>query len=291
MLIQNNELKVKKWKEELQLIIESGKLSKYLNYIKSKDFIDYKGIIISKDAGYKENNLNFLKEIPFIKSIWITDDISDISGIYNLEKLESLAFAENKQLIDLSKFIYLKEFSCDWNKNIKNLETCKNLQKLIIGKFNPEKKSIIELPPLEQLIELTIIQSTINDLNGLNRYKKLKKLELSFLPKLEYLEGLDIHSLEYLELSSCKKIKNHLYVQRLKNLKTLKMNRCGVAQSINFIKKMPKLNTATFVETNIADGDMTPLFNLKYVGFTDMKHYSHKLSQVNEIIKEKRPSI
>ena len=77
--------------------------------------------------------------------------------------------------------------------------------------------------------------------------------------------------------SDCPQIKNHEAVKTIKNLEVLKFNNCGTMPSIKFIKELPKLNTFTFVNTIVEDGDIKPCFDLEFVGFSDTKHYSHTL--------------
>ncbi|MDE7303291.1 MAG: hypothetical protein K2N60_08260, partial [Oscillospiraceae bacterium] len=49
--------------------------------------------------------------------------------------------------------------------------------------------------------------------------------------------------------------------------------------SLDFILDMPKLREISFVNSNIIDGDMTPLLKhspkLEFVGFNNKRHYSH----------------
>ena len=45
---------------------------------------------------------------------------------------------------------------------------------------------------------------------------------------------------------------------------------------------MPKLEDFRFVDTNVIDGDLSPLIRLKYAGFFDKKHYSHTREQIKK---------
>ena len=288
MLTETNNLKVKRWKDKQWLIIQTEKLPNCLKFIQSSQFSSFEGIIVSRDLGYTSQDVSFLTKIPFIQSLSLSDNIKDISGIYSLLDLKVLNLAENDEPIDLSKFPVLRELSFDWSLKITNLARCQNLQKLIIGGFSPKTKSLAEIPPLPSLKEIKIVRSNASDLCGIERFTELENVELDCFNKLENIGSLACQKITTLVFSDCPQIKNHEAVKTMKNLEVLKFNNCGTMPSIKFIKELPKLNTFTFVNTIVEDGDIRPCFDLDFVGFSDTKHYSHTLDGIRKVISGRK---
>jgi len=48
----------------------------------------------------------------------------------------------------------------------------------------------------------------------------------------------------------------------------------------------------SFVETNVEDGDLSPLLELptlRYVGTMDRKRYNYRFEELNKILEQRRP--
>lgn len=257
------------------IAIESDNIENYLNYIK-KHQINY---ISLSNLFYTKSNIDFLKEIPFVEKLSITSStVVDYTGLMYLKQLKSLTLEEPQGKVDLCNNISLEELSTEMGKNIINITNLSNLKVLRIWKYRPQNKNLVELGSLSSLEELYITQSPIISLKGCGRLKNLKKLELNYLSKIEYIDEIELNAntLNSLRFDSCKKIKNHDYVARLNELELLAFDECGEIQSISFIRNLTKLKSFIFVNTNIADGDLSPCVGLEYVGFLNKKHYSHK---------------
>jgi hypothetical protein len=53
---------------------------------------------------------------------------------------------------------------------------------------------------------------------------------------------------------------------------------------------MNRLDQFSFVETNVEDGDLSPLLELpmlRYVGTMGKKHYNYKFEQINALLDER----
>jgi len=63
---------------------------------------------------------------------------------------------------------------------------------------------------------------------------------------------------------------------------------------LQWTRGMNRLDQFSFVETNVEDGDLSPLLDLprlRYVGTMDKKHYNYKFAKLNELLDERaRPS-
>jgi protein phosphatase 1 regulatory subunit 7 len=58
----------------------------------------------------------------------------------------------------------------------------------------------------------------------------------------------------------------------------LAFNKCGEIPSLSFLDDLPALESFSFVDTNIADGSLAPCLRLRFAGFLDKRHYSHRRS-------------
>lgn len=134
--------------------------------------------------------------------------------------------------------------------------------------------------------ELTLFNnSSIVNLIGISGLKHLQYLRLGNYKKLNSLEGLEgLKNIEYLEINTCKKLKSFSEISGLESLKRLHLDNNGDIYSLNPLKENSKLEIISFVEsTNILDGDMKFLLELKNLSlayFMNRKHYSHKTEEV-----------
>ena len=65
-------------------------------------------------------------------------------------------------------------------------------------------------------------------------------------------------------------------------LEELSLTNCGENENIGFIKLMKNLKVFVFIITNVVDGDLSTCIGLRYSGFFDKKHYSHKFKELND---------
>lgn len=258
------------------IVVEDQRLEEYIDYINSEKIKDATANMFY----YQRNDLNFLDKCPNIEKFSVAHKfINDFNGLYSLNKLKIL-YAETPQGdLDLSKFSDLKVLSIGFGKHVLNLDSCKNLIKLYLWKYNPKSYNLEEISDFAKLQELELTQSNIESLKGCERLK-LKKLQFNYLRKLEILNNLEgcSDALENLIFESCKNIRNHDYLSTLKILKSLVFVRCGEINTIQFIKELPQLKRFVCLETNIVDGDTSPCIGIDYVSFTNKSHYSHKMS-------------
>lgn len=257
------------------IVVEENKITEYVAYINTYNI---KSIGIN-DLHYKKNDVQFLERCPQVEKVNINSDlINNYSGLTSLKNLRVLYCDGPKNKIELNNFKELNELSIDLNKNVIGIKECKNLKTLRIWKYKPSNKNLEILADLRNIEELKLIQCNLTSLKGIGSLPKLQKLELHYINKLEFIDEIEMNrnTLKHLRFDTCKNIKNHEYVILLKNLELLAFDNCGEIQSIRFIRELPNLKNFMFVNTNIIDGDLSPCLGLKYVGFFDKKHYSHK---------------
>lgn len=249
-------------------------------------------IALSRFVGFYGENLDFLKGYPGVRGVWLSDlDKIDISGLRFLEEsMESLRLGDNLQPLDLSRFHNLEEFRGRWHPNLLITDECRRLRVLYIRKYKPRSKDLTELAELPDLVDLSLVQSPLVSIKGIGRFPHLKRLELSYLTKLESIAAigeLKNGRLEILDCGVCRKMRDHGVVKEVSSVRVVKFNDCGEIPSIDFLENMPNLKEFCFVDTNIADGNLSPLLRLDSVGFFKKKHYSHTPEGVDKIISQR----
>lgn len=275
------------------LYLESHRLSEYLSYYKKHQEF---GVAISRFHGYKAEDLNFLKEIPSVKAIYIQDRIEDINGLYHLHDLDYLMLTGTKLEFDISRFRKLCKFRGGWSCKLKNLNKCQTIEKLALWNYNPNKKNLTPISSLNNVKELELNISAIHSLDGIEKLMKLEVIRLNYLSKLEEIEKLEKlkANLTILRFDHCKKIKSFEGISLLTNLKELGINECGSIPSLKFITSLTELKHLSFLDTKILDGDLSPCLipsKIEHVGFLNQRNYSHTDREINEIISNRQGSM
>lgn len=250
----------------------------------SKEFMienDIKGLEINVSVNFDTNDLSLLKDFDFITHLNIIHShIDDISPLYHLKNLVNLNIQGYYTCsIDFSHFPKLTNCFLEWRKGNESIFEVTTLQKLYMNNY--KGKNADSFAKLKNLESLTIGKSPIENIEGLRHLNKLKSLALYYLSKLTSLKGIEnLVSLEVLDLNTCRKINSLAEIEKLINLKKLLFNNMGEIDSIKVLEKLPNLEWVFFYEnTNILDGDLTPLTmlpKLSNLSFKNRKHYSHK---------------
>jgi hypothetical protein len=234
---------------------------------------------------YHLQDIDFFEKCPNVEEVYIDNyDLQDYTGLYSLKDLKILALDETKKDIDLN-FEYLSTLQTlyvDWQPKMTGLKFLSNLKKLDIYKFKSKNNDLEDLAGLCQLEELILTYGNMESLKGIEKVKNLKTLQLNYIFRLTNIDAIKfLHELECLEIESCKKIKSFQCIKELKNLNKLLLLKVGDIDSISFVTDLKKLNHFVFHETNVIDGDLSYCEGIEYVFFTQKKHYSHRLKDLN----------
>lgn len=144
----------------------------------------------------------------------------------------------------------------------------------------------------ENLLYLELNWSNIHDFLGVEKMNKLKRLELHYCTKLQNDFGLSglADTLEYLHINQSKKFVPNEELFSLKNLRVLCLNSCGNLENLNFLNHFPNLIDFRFVDTNVLDGDLSPILEhptIRSVGFLNKRHYNIKDDKMDAFLKDK----
>lgn len=262
------------------LTVRSDNVDEYMEYY--KDHKDIDGVSVSWISGYRLPNIDFLQQHKYIKGIILDSNKIDLSGIENLKQLEYISITDNAQPIDYSVFPKLEQIQSDWHPKVVLPESNK-LKHLCLWHYKPKSKDLTELPNLPNLEFLGMVQSPIESTEGIGRSKKLKKINLAYLPKLTTLCDMENLPIEVAELQKCKKIQNLDYFRKTKTLKRLICSDCGAFKSIGFVKELKNVENFTFLGTDVLDGDMNPCLSVHHTAFTNKKHFTHTMEQINKL--------
>lgn len=281
----SSNLPAKEWNNKKWLIIKSDYLTESIKLINSTEFENYEGIIVSRDLGYKLQDLSFLKQTPNLLSISVSDAFHYDNSLECLNNLNTLNLAGKEWAIDLSLFPKLVELSFDWQNKLTNLDKCYSLEKLVVAGYKSPENDLSELKKLVKLKSISLIKSSISSLSGLRKCTNLNEIILTGCSKLTDISEMKYLQITELEFDGCKNIKNYAALKNLSELKKLKILDCDEMYSIDFVKSLTQLEFFTFRGTKVIDGDISPCEKIRYVNFDNKRNYSHTLNDIKLINK------
>ncbi len=266
-------------------IIKNQWQEAFLEQLLSKGVVE---IELNDGKGWSGDNVGFIKSFPNLEALTIIDlSIKSIDSIHCLKELKYLTlitYCENS--IDFHCFPKLVECSFEWIKGSSSIFELPNIQKLFINRYN--EKSSENFSRLVKLEELSILNSTIENLKGISFLTHLKFLRIGNLRKLTSLQGLEnLLELEVLKIQGCKRIFTVYEVFSLTGLRNLQFLDLGEIESIKGIENLSKLEGFWFYDsTNIVDGDISPILELKKLkktSFQNRRHYTNKREDFDEL--------
>ncbi|MGE6721177.1 hypothetical protein ACQKGD_28240 [Peribacillus frigoritolerans] len=144
----------------------------------------------------------------------------------------------------------------------------------------------------ENLLYLELNWSNIQDFLGIENMNKLKRLELHYCTKLQDDFGLSglANTLEHLHINQSMKFVPNDELFSLTNLRVLCLNSCGNLDNLKFLNQFPNLIDFRFVDTNVLDGDLSPILDhptIRSVGFLNKRHYKIKVDKMDALLKDK----
>lgn len=229
--------------------------------------LNSKEIFLSDE--YKLDNIKIFEDFEFqnLKSLSIAIPILDISPIHNIcNQLEELTFEYFKNgKLDLSKFNNLKFLGGDWNNKVVNLNSCINLEKIKIFKFN--QTNLKQLGSLDKLKHLELINSKLENLEGIENLSSLEVLDLHSSKKLVSLNGLTSKNkkLRNIRVYGAPNLIDSDSVKVLKNLTRFNLARVKKIKSLAFLNECNKIEDCIIHPANVKvqDGNYSPLDRFK----------------------------
>lgn len=250
---------------------------------------DIDGICISPFRGF-EGDFNILNQLPSYKGIIVEDCCKiDYNSIPRISQMSFLALGgkDSPHGIDFSTIPNLEHLTTDWNPKHILPHSDGPLKTLRMWHYKPKSRDLSDLHAYENLGDLFLAQTRIESLEGVQRFKELKKIEVAYCQVLTSVAALADTDVERVEMEACGQIVDIPLLAKCVRLKAIRASGCGTLNSLSFLNESKSIDWFTFVNTNVEDGDMTPLFRLNNVGFINKRHFSHTLEQVKEGIAKR----
>ncbi len=236
---------------------------------------------LSHSAGWRETDLSFLESMPYLRGIQIYHwDVKDLRPLLALSELQLLGFTcLFTKGPDFSAFEKLQYLLFTWRPKAKSVFDCKGLLYLNIDGYPYEELQSVK--HMTRLDRLSLSSRKLTSLSGIEHLESLNSLELVYCSQLRSVDGIErCGQLQNVELHCCKKVNDISSFLSLKHLKTLDMENCGRIKSLRPLADCKMLEYLHFVgDTNIEDGDLSPLPNLprlKKASFAHRRHYTHR---------------
>ena len=133
-MILDEQLKRPTLDQEPYFYVNSGELESNINYIKKHKIENL--MLIPIEGGYKLNNVDFFKQLPFLKKVKMgaCNKIENYSGITFLNELVHLSLSSNKNIsVDLTNLTKLQELYFTLSPKIKGLDKLRNIETLSVS--------------------------------------------------------------------------------------------------------------------------------------------------------------
>ena len=260
------------------LIIKEKWSKGYFKLIKKKK-VDC--LFLNHARGWGCDDYSFLSELNL--DLLEVIDIHDkgIDAIENLGNLKRLSLnLPIKTQLDFRNLDKLVRCFTYWSGFTESILEVKSLVSLYLDDF--KIKDVPNFSKLNQLKQLTLGNSNLNELSFLIDLPQLEKLELLNCKKLEsfFAIGKLIH-LKSLNIDGFKDIGSLEFLGSCKDLEVLLLN-VGKINTIKVLGKLKKLKAVSFngPPTVIEDGNLeilTTLPLLSMLMIQSKKHYTHRL--------------
>jgi internalin A len=171
-----------------------------------------------------EKTASFLKVISFagMENVKNAENVSDLYKLKNVERIyinDRLSFQ-----FDVSGYENLDHLGAEYWKGLIGVDKCTNLTSLVLSKYT--EKDLEKITSLKKLKILHIYNSAITTLKGLSAFKSLNELSLNRNNALEDIgEIAELKSLRKLIIEKCKNISDHSFLENMKGIEVLKIDK------------------------------------------------------------------
>lgn len=197
--------------------IESCNLQKCILEINNKP---YHGIFGCPVFGFKQDDLDFMHEIPHIRYIHFWEvNLKNIKALYTLKDLEYFSISPKRPAVNFEHFPKLKKVIWYHQKKDRGIDSLSSLKQLDLWRYKQPTYEGLQLPKTLEYLEIN--WSSPESLSGLSPLTSLKELQIHYCRNLQTLERLEeiAPNLEKLVITRCK---NLTLPENFKNIPQLK---------------------------------------------------------------------
>lgn len=236
------------------------------------------GLMINYARGWSGDDIDFVKELPFLRELiiidWNIDNVSPVEYLHELRAIQISTYC--KTPLDFSNFPHLEDCGLRWRKGADSVFERDSLRRLFLSAYDGEHSA--PFSGLRRLSSLAIAEGKLTEIESLASLVDLAFVGLYHLPRLQSLHGVETSKkLVDLEVEDCKNIHDLSPLHGLTNLKRLILSDCRDIASIQPLKELHQLSELIFAgSTSVEDGDMSILLNLpalSRVAYKNRKHY------------------
>lgn len=273
---------VSKWGGYRVAWVQSDEIDTAINLMRNGE-VD--GLGLSPYSGYKIKEIGFLATVPNLQGIVLPYAKNyDLKVLERVSGLKFITVAGNGQPFDYKDFPELEDLRIEWHSNLALPAAASKLRTLYMRGFKPESKKLKNLPAFENITELEINQGNLVSLDGIEKFTKLSDASFYCLKQLQSIASLGRTGIRTLHIEACKKITDVDCLASCQELKRFRLINCGKVSSLEFLREIKRLEDFRFVNTIVEDGNMTPLLQLKSVGFLKRAGYSHTPEEIKRAI-------
>jgi Leucine-rich repeat (LRR) protein len=169
------------------------------------------GVRLSFSFGFRQTDIEFLRELPPMKAIEIYTFSPDSLQALNSHRdsLEAIGLQLTAAPdIDFAPFAGLRVAKLDWHDGMQGVLGIKNLEYLNV--MNYPFQDLSNIVGLENLRRLSLTSKRLTSLSGIEHLHQLESLDLYACPRLESLRGTEgLHQLKNIEIDHCKRIETN----------------------------------------------------------------------------------
>ena len=269
-------------KELTTLTIRSNRLKPQLEQARKEK---PRKLVVNASLGFSGSDLEFLSELTWIEYLEILIEKKvDWAPLMRLPNLRSLSLNLRSD-IRLSEMPKLERFNGVWGKGLE-LDGCRSLRSVTLDDF--DETSLIAISKCRHLQHVGLTARGLTSFEGLNHPELLSLTVIGSRTSLSLAKLRGAPNLVEFEAKRCRRLEDLEALTALQSLFEIRLfDLKEPISAIAFVRDLPQLQGFRCVGTNIIDGDLTPLTNLKWIGIDYKRHYSITEVELHEIVKRR----
>ncbi|MFT3685565.1 MAG: hypothetical protein QM783_11655 [Phycisphaerales bacterium] len=245
------------------------------------------GLCLNPHTGFKNGKLGQIVGAPGLKYLTVTDVeyVREIEAVEQMHQLVGLSLGSRDVHLNLSGLKKLEGLIVGWTPKLVLPPTTAPLKGLILWHYRPRTLDLTELPHYRKLVCLNLNHGRLTSLKGIERFKQLRESEVCYVKGLRSIAAFARTPVRAIRIGECSGIKDFETLAGCRNLWKVQISNGPEMKSLRFLKRFKKLTSFRFVMTNVVDGNMRPLLELKDAAFyPNKRHFSHTCEEIEEAL-------